>query len=244
MNAAQRYLHSVFTILTDIALTESDAILEAARHVAASIEAGGLVHTFGTGHSHLIAEELFYRAGGLGAINPILDEQLMLHVAAEQSTRLERRAEMADQVLERHRFEPSDCLIVASNSGGNAVCEGIARRAREVGVAIIVILSRRHQAGVVSSRPGPGLVDLADVIIDNHGEVGDACVDIDGLATKVAASSTVAGAAIVNAVMAAAIEMLVDRGCAPDVFSSANVPGGDEKNAAIAARYRPRVRSL
>jgi uncharacterized phosphosugar-binding protein len=72
--------------------------------------------------------------------------------------------------------------------------------------------------------------DLVDVAIDNGGAVGDASIKVDGLVTRVAPTSTVTGAAIVNALVAETVERLVVRGIVPQVFSSSNVIGGDAVN--------------
>ena len=60
----------------------------------------------------------------------------------------------------------------------------------------------------------------------------------------VAPTSTVVGAALLNAVVAEAVELLVAPGVVPDVFASSNMAGGDDRNDELVARYSPRVRSL
>jgi uncharacterized phosphosugar-binding protein len=72
---------------------------------------------------------------------------------------------------------------------------------------------------------------VADVVIDNGGSVGDAAVEIEGFGRKVAPTSTVVGSAILNAMIAEAVERLVARGVVPDVYTSSNVEGGDAANA-------------
>ena len=47
-----------------------------------------LIHTFGTGHSHMIGLELFVRAGGLGNINAMLDSIVMTSEGARRSLSL------------------------------------------------------------------------------------------------------------------------------------------------------------
>jgi uncharacterized phosphosugar-binding protein len=243
-SAGLRYLQGVVGILEEIAAKQWPSIRLAAEAVADTVAGGGLVHVFGTGHSHMLAEEMFYRAGGLAAVNPILIESLMLHAGAEDSTNLERRSGLANEILVDHPLKPGDTLIVASNSGGNAVCEELAELASAGGARVVAIVSRRHADHSASERIGSRLADLADVVIDNRGDVGDASVDIEGLERRVAATSTVAGAAIVNAIGAEAIEILVGRGFPVEVFASSNLPEGDAANAQLVARYRDRVKSL
>jgi uncharacterized phosphosugar-binding protein len=73
-------------------------------------------------------------------------------------------------------------------------------------------------------------------VIDNGGVVGDAAVDIAGFDQRVAPTSTVVGAAIINAVVAETVQRLVAAGHRPDVYMSSNTSGGDEANSRFGAR--------
>src|SRR5688572_23044127 len=75
------------------------------------------IFLFGTGHSHLLAEEGFYRAGGLANVVPILSEHVMLHSLPALGSRLERTPDLADMILERYAPESEEMLFVFSNSG-------------------------------------------------------------------------------------------------------------------------------
>jgi len=134
-----------------------------------------------------------------------------------------------------------DVLLVASNSGGNAVVSELARLARDRGVGVIAIVSRAHASSAAArAHADPNLRAIADVVIDNGGVTGDAAVTIDGLERKVGPTSTVVGSAAVNAIVAEAAERLVTRGIQPDVFLSSNVEGGDEANAGLLHQEPPR----
>ena len=242
--AGQRYLRLAARTIESIINDEWEAIRAAAGMVADTVRRAGLIHVFGTGHSHIMAEEMFYRAGGLAGINPILVGPLMLHESAVDSTRLERLSGLASEIFAEMKVSPHDTLIVASNSGGNPVCAGLARRFAEAGAGVIAVISRRHAAYSRRQSREESLEAIADVVIDNHGLVGDAGVEIPGLGHKVGPTSTAAGAVIVNAVVAEAVERLVVAGIGADVFMSANVEGGDQHNQALLDRYREVVRSL
>lgn len=238
--AATRSIDAARAVLAEIGSDELGAIGRAAALLADTIAADGLVHVFGTGHSHLLAEELFYRAGGLAAIDPILVPSLMLHEGAIRSTELERTPGLTDEILADVTLSPADALVVVSNSGGNVVTHELAERCRDVGMTVVAIVSRRHAA----TKPTARLIALADVVIDNHGIAGDAAVTIDGVEPRVGPTSTVAGAAIVQALVAATVEELVTRGVEPEILRSANAPGGDAHNERVLARRRTRIRSL
>lgn len=243
--AGRRYLAGVARLLDEVATTGWDAIEAAAGLVARTVTAGGLVHAFGTGHSHLLAEELFYRAGGLAQVNPILVDPLMLHAGAARSTALERLPGLAAALLDAEPVGPQDTMLVASNSGGNAVCVQMVQEARARGLSTIALTSVRHATDAgARAGSGPRLHELADVVLDNRGAPGDASVEIGAPPLRVAPTSTVVGAAILQAVVAQAVERLVADGVVPEVFASSNLAGGDAHNADLIQRYRPRVRAL
>jgi uncharacterized phosphosugar-binding protein len=232
--AGRRYLRAVTELTAGLEQRAWPGIEAGAALLADAMAGGRVIHAFGTGHSHMLAEEMSYRAGGLARVRPILFEGLMLHASAPLSTVLERLPGLAAALLEDHPLAAGDVLIIASNSGGNTVVTEMAQLARDRAVAVIAITSLAHATSEAArARADAHLHDLADVVIDNGGSVGDAAVRIEALATAVGPTSTVVGAAIVNALVAETVERLVRAGLAPDVFTSANVTGGDALNARI-----------
>lgn len=242
-STAKLYLGEVVTIIESILESETPHISRAAGHIADTIGAGGLVHVFGTGHSHMLGLEMFYRAGGLAAVNPILVEPLMLHAGARRSTRFERLPGLAEVIAADEPLTEGDVLIAASNSGGNQVCLELAELARQRGLTVVAIVSRSH-ATSGNSRHSGRLMEIADVVIDNHGTTGDAAITIPGSTMRVGPTSTIAGAAIVHAITVEAVALLTERGVDVDTFTSSNLVGGDDVNDDIVRRYRGRVRSL
>ena len=88
--ARRRYRDKLVDII-DRVLDTQPAQFDAARDaVATALASDHLIYVAGSGHSHLLAEEVFYRAGGIAAAQAILDPDLMLHLGAERSTLLER----------------------------------------------------------------------------------------------------------------------------------------------------------
>jgi uncharacterized phosphosugar-binding protein len=233
-SAGSLYLDKLLALLEELRASQLPQIHAAAEIVARALADGRDVHAFGSGHSHMLAEEIFYRAGGLARVRPILYGPLMLHEDAVRSTELERNPNLGDELLASHPIQAGDVLIVASNSGGNAVSSRLAQRAREHGVAVIAITSLRHaNSADARSTDSARLHQLADVVLDNGGDTGDAAIAIAGLDRRVGPTSTVIGAAIINAVVAEAVHILVERGDPVDVFVSSNVEGGDAINAKL-----------
>jgi len=228
------YLDRAGELVARLATEEWPSIDAAAALVAESIAAGGTLHAFGTGHSHMLAEELFYRAGGLVRVRPLLFEGLMLHAGAELSTSLERLPGLADALFADHGMTAGDVLVVVSNSGGNVVTSALARLASDAGVRVIALVSVAHATSEhARSTDAVKLHEIADIVIDNGGIAGDAAIEIDGMTTRVGPTSTVVGAAVLNAIVVEAVARLRARGATPDVFTSSNVEGGDAWNARL-----------
>ena len=229
---ATQYLQELQSVLDGVVSSQAEAIGLAAEAISRAISRGGILHTFGTGHSHLIAEEFYYRAGGLVSVNPILFDGLMLHRDPVLSTHLERLTGLAATILESQVISPVDVAFVASNSGANAVSRELAMEMQRRGITVIAMTSMTH----ATSKEARGteavrLHDIADIVIDNGGVVGDAIVSIEGFDQKVAPTSTAIGAAIANAIVAQTVANLVRDGQHPRVYTSANTEGGDAANA-------------
>jgi uncharacterized phosphosugar-binding protein len=200
---------------------------------------------FGTGHSHMLAEELFYRAGGLVPVNAILDSTLMLHESALTSSLAEQLPGYAEVVLSRYRVEPGETMIIASNSGRNSVPVEMAMAARARGLTVAALTSLAHANAHPSRHPsGKHLHELADYVLDNCGVVGDAALTIEGVAEPIAPTSTVVGAALLHSVVYAVITYMVKNNAEPPIFISANVGDADEHNRLLLERYRERLRHL
>ena len=239
------YCDNITGILKKLVTTQRNVLATAQDWIADALAQGGLVYVTGSGHSHMIAEEVFYRAGGAAAVQAILDPALMLHQGAQRSTVLERLEGYAEIVLEDYPIGPKDVLFVASNSGRNAFPIEAALFARDRGAKVIAITSADHAARVTSRhQSGKMLADVADLVIDNQAPYGDACLAIPDSDKRMGSTSTISGAFIVNALMAEAVANLSRRGIPVDVYRSANSAGEAKEMSDIIARWRPRIRGL
>lgn len=243
MKAWEQYFGVISDLLDRLQKGERYGIEEAATWVAECIEAGGIVHAFGSGHSHMLSEEVYCRAGGLAPVNAILDSNLGFTGVVDSSI-LERTEGYANALFSSIDIRADDLMIVISTSGINAVGIEMSEHAKAVGCRVICLTSAREYANDAPRHSsGKRLTDVADLVIDLHVPRGDAIWQLDSEIT-VGAASTILGAAAINGIVVEAAELLMRRGTVPPILRSMNVPGGDEVNARLAERYRGRLPNL
>lgn len=218
------YIERLQGVLTRISNEQSENIRRAGSVVANTLADGGIVHTFGTGHSHMIAEEAFFRAGGIAAINPILDERFLFLKGALESTRSERQTGVARELIDNENVGTADTAIIISNSGRNAVPVEMALEMKDRGASVIAITSlEQSRASTPRHSSGKRLFEIADVVIDNCVPPGDALMQIERSESRTGASSTVSGSAIIHSIIIEALSELARRGVSPPVLRSANL---------------------
>lgn len=240
-----RYRDQLVGIIDDVIRTQS-ASLDAARDALAEALADNhLLYVAGSGHSHLLAEEVFYRAGGIAQAQAILDPDLMLHMGAERSTLLEREEGRAERVLADYPVGKGDIVVIASNSGRNAYPIEMALACKARGATTIALTSLQH-AKQTTSRHNSGklLYQITDLVLDNGGEYGDASLPINGRGVRMGPTSTLVGVFILNTLLAEAVNALSGRGVEIDVYQSANKQGAEHDAEALIAKWRPRIKGL
>jgi uncharacterized phosphosugar-binding protein len=224
MAGAEEYFGKALAIAHQAAETQLGAIRVAAGLVAEALAGGKRFWVFGTGHSHTLAEELYGRAGGLADVRAILEPGLMLHEGLQKSSLLERLPGLAAVLLEVNQLASGDVVLIASNSGRNAVPVEFALGARERGAQVIALTSLAHTTSTTSRAPGgQRLFETADVVIDNCGVPGDALIEVPGSPELTGATSTMVGAMLVQALTVEIVTRLAERGETPNVLRSLNV---------------------
>lgn len=219
--------------------SQREEFAAAAELIAETVSAKKNVFVFGCSHAGILAEEVFYRTGGLAIINPIFFPGFMLNTRPiTMTSELERISGLGKTLLGQNHVGAGDVLIIHSVSGRNTVPVEMAMEAGRIGVRTICITNLAYSSSVTSRHPaGKRLFEVCDIVIDNCGEIGDAAISIDGLAEKIGPTSTSVGTALINALIIESVEKMIERGIVPPVFMSANLDGGDEHNALIFKEY-------
>jgi uncharacterized phosphosugar-binding protein len=241
------YFDTIKSLLDQAERVNAETIAVCARKLADSLAQGGVLHAFGTGHSHVLAEELFHRAGGLVPVNAMLDARLMLHEGTMAATLTERLPGYAEAILSRYSLQADEVIIIASNSGRNAVTIDMALAVRAKGLTVIALTSVTHSASQSSRHPsGKRLYEVADHVLDNCGVIGDAALSLPGLDAKLGATSTVIGCALLQSLVYATAELLQARGIEPPILMSSNVGAAeaDARNDQLIEHYRQRITHL
>jgi len=211
--------------------TQAESIQRAAQQCASSIGSGKLVHLFGTGHGSFPALEAFPRSGSLVGFHPIAELPITLlhHIHGDmgvpQYRFLHRQEGYGRAILEGHRLDPQDTLVLFSHSGINPVVLDMALLAREKGLKVIGVTSLPHSSATASRHSsGKKLYEAADIVVDTGAPLGDACVRIEGLSDPVAAVSSTLVMTVVDAIVAETARILVERGTPPHVEVNLNLP--------------------
>lgn len=236
----------------DKILGEYDFICKAADILAEAVASGGLINVVGTGgHSTMAAEELLWRAGGLAAVNALLDPGLTLVHGAKRSNVVERTEGYGLTLFDNYNLgrTEGEVLIIVNAYGINAMTIDMALEAKRRGMKTIGITSRSFADTVpqgVKSRhsSGKNLYEIVDVFVNCHLPYGDAVIPIEGVSQKVAPTSTFCNSFTLHCVMIETVKKLLELGAEPPVWMSANLPGGDEANKRWEEQYMPRVKHL
>lgn len=244
------YVAKAFANIQEVIEKQGDNIVKAASLMADAIRNDKLINVYaGGGHTTLAMGEMFFRAGGLANINPLMETALSVFNQALKYLELERTVNFGASIVKYYDLQPGDLLIIFHNIGINPATIDAAMEAEKRGVRIIAVASGYWQKEMPADHfirhpSGRNLFDFAEVCIDDYNPVGDAVVTLPGLETPIAPISNVVDFTIAHLLEIECIRQCLERGFIPPVWNSANAPGGDQKNKAYLDRYKPRIKSL
>jgi uncharacterized phosphosugar-binding protein len=227
--------------LNRIVSVQEDLIKQSARWLADCIVNDHIIHTFGTGHSHMIGLELFVRAGGLANVNAMLDTMVLTSEGSRRSAEIERISGLSKIIFDQHKIAENDIMIIISNSGRNAMPLEMAMIAKEKGIKSIAITSLEQSKKYPSRHPsGKKLYEIADLVLDNCVPPGDGLLEIGGNLTG--AASTLSGIFLINLIATEAMKIASAEGAKLPIFHSQNIDGFS--NEELYEKYASRIKLL
>jgi len=202
----------------------------------------GLIYVAGTGHSIGSVLETFYRAGGLACVQPLYHPSLLPLHGGQESTLCEHLPGLARLIVGHCRPGPGDLGFVVSNSGINAVPVELAEELSRRGTPVVAVVSLTHLRRA-PARAGRKIDEIADEILDTLVPYGDAAFPVGGGVTA-AGLSSLTNVYLWNLLLTRLIDLAAGAGVELPIWTSSNVAGGEERNAALFARFGPRVPAL
>ena len=244
------YVEKAFANVREVLEKQADNIKAGAALMAEAIKNDRLINVYaGGGHTTLAMGEMFFRAGGLANINPLMETALSVFNQALKYLELERTVNFGASIIKYYDIQKDDVVLFFHNIGINPATIDAAMEAKKRGCKIIAVASSYWQNEMPADHfirhpSGKNLFELADVCIDDYNPVGDAIVNIPGLDTPIAPVSNIVDFTIAHLLEIETVRQCLEQGIVPPVWNSANAPGGDEKNAAYLKKYKPQIKSL
>ena len=233
------YGDKILEVIKNAEERNSDTIKFLAEKFAQNIEDDKIIHTFGTGHSHMLGIEMFARAGGLGNVDAMLDPDTLTSFGAQRSGAMEKTSGVSDVIYDSYNIEPGDIMVITSNSGRNAMPIEMAMRCQKEGVYVVALTNLEQSKNTTSRHPsGKRLFEVADCVIDSCVPDGDATLDLSGI--KTGPASSIVTMYLINTIISEAIKIVLSHGKRPYVFQSQNVDGFD--NNAIYEHFKNRIK--
>jgi uncharacterized phosphosugar-binding protein len=243
MNLTALYLKKCSEIIEKVNEQQLQ-IKQTAGWFAESILAGRMVHVFGSGHSRIMAEEMWPRYGSFPGFNPIVELSLTYHnnvVGANgqrQAMFLENVPGLAERILRNFGLSDKDCAFIISSGGTNTVPVEMAELFRQKNIKVVALITKAHSEKSKSKRSdGKKLADFADIILDSGAPAGDSMIYVEGLETPVSPGSTVGGVIIVNSIKAEVAGILTAAGSPPKVLTAPAIAGDEKARVLFESAY-------
>ena len=223
-------------MLKDVEVTQEENVEAVACALADTIENGGLLQAFGSGHSYGAALELTHRAGGFIPSKNIKEPALGAYESVEG---------VGTSFMKKVDVREGDIVFVISNSGRNPLPIEVALEAKKKGAKVVAVTSLEASKKLKSKHSsGKNLYEVADYVLDNRVPEGDSSIVVPGMDVKVCGMSSISTAVLLEAVVLRAIELLLERGIVPPIYKSQNIDGGREYNEAIEQAYIDRLHHI
>ena len=215
---ALRFKDEISALLDHLYESQKDNLEAVAQAMKECIEAGGVVHVFGSGHSVGLGIDIKNRTGALVPIHIMEMSDFVTKGGVpvdefmDKKNIFERKPGVANKLYDLYDIRPQDIFFVISNSGINGIVIDIADLAKRNGHNVVIITSMKHTLAEEPRHPsGKKLYEFGDIVIDNCGPHGDALIETDGVA-KVCSVSSICNNCIAQALAARTVELLKEDG--------------------------------
>ncbi|MDB4860383.1 sugar isomerase domain-containing protein [Alphaproteobacteria bacterium] len=235
MQNIQKYKKEIFNLLEKISSNQKDKFFKVAQEFYKTYKKNGMIYIFGTGHSHMLAEEGHFRAGGFAPICPILNSSLMLHEDTIFSSVLERTEGVATNLIKKYNIESKDILVIFTNSGVNQAPLEASYIAKKIKCKTVGVSSESYSKIAKKSKYKKRLSEVVDYHFDNYGPPGDALVRIKKN-LNVSPFSTIAGSFILNSIISEVAELAKNEKPFP-FYISGNMPNAEKHNNKLMKKY-------
>ena len=233
---AETYLATATAMLQRMCAQNAPVLKQLGAVIGESLAKGGVLHTFGSGHSEIISREIIGRAGGLVCVSGIFDPTGgFIENMVGYGTKLAERYDRA------HGLLPGETIIVISNSGKNSSPIEVALYAKQKGLHVVGLTCVEMSKTAATVHPGgKKLHEVADYVLDNGGTPGDAITEVaDGV--KAGPTSTFIGATLLNLLSLEVIAWLKAGGHPLPILRSQNMPNAIEYNRELGKKYKGRL---
>ena len=245
-----RLLHILTSMAQKFEDNDQEGLLKAASMMADAIAADKLIYVYGGGgHTCLVMQELFWRAGGLANLCPMIDYAIHPVTPAYMYLGHERLHDVGNATVDYYGVGKDDVILVFHSYGFNPPTIDCALEAKKRGAIVIGVSSQDWNKNIpkdfpIRHRSGKHLSDIADIYLENNVPFGDTVIQIPGLEQPITGISSTIDFYIAHRLEIECVKECVRRNIVPPIWSSANIPGGDERNKTLRAKYNPRVNSL
>jgi len=233
-----KYQKEINNNIEKIIINQKNKFIQLSKLFYQTYKNNGMIYIFGTGHSHMLAEEGHFRAGGFAPICPILNSSLMLHENTILSSILERKEGIATELLKKYNIKSKDVLVIFTNSGVNQAPVEAAFFAKKIKCKSVGISSNQYSHIAKKSQYKKRLSEVVNFHIDNYGPPGDALIEINNK-YKTSPFSTIAGTFILNAILSEVAELAKNDDPFP-FYISGNMPNAEKHNLRLMKKYKKR----
>ena len=233
-----KYQKEIDKNIKKIIINQKNILINVSKLFYKTYKNNGMIYIFGTGHSHMLAEEGHFRAGGFAPICPILNSSLMLHENTVLSSTLERTAGIATELLKKYNIKSNDVVVIYTNSGVNQAPIEAAYFAKKIKCKSVGISSKQYSNIAKKSKYKKKLYEVVDYHIDNYGPPGDALIKINEK-YNTSPISTISGSFILNAILSEVANLAKNDDPFP-FYISGNMPNAEKHNLRLIKKYKKR----